>query len=166
MKKSIIFLISVLFACGIQAQTIKVPTQADANKAQENLKTETTKATGQANIGSLIGQLTSNISDNALTDAFKKNKAGFINSLSSVSDAAGASTALQKLQGGLLPTAMGAGWSKVKDTWLKDTKAANSLKGVASAASTLESNISSKFFKSSWASAKPTWEAGLKALSK
>jgi hypothetical protein len=166
MKKSILFVLAFLFLCGINAQTIKVPTKADANKAQENVKTETDKATGQANIGSLIGQLTNNISDNALTDSFKKNKTGFVNNLAGVKDAAGAASALQTLQGGLLPAAMSAGWGKVKDTWLKDVKAANSLKSVAGLASTLESNIGGNFLKSSWVQARPAWQAGLDALSK
>ena len=166
MKNLIMFFIAFLFVSGIQAQTLKVPAKTDATKAQESLKTETNNATGQANMGSLIGQLTNNISDNAFTDAFRNNKAGFINSLSSVKDIAGASSALQKLQGGLLPAAKDAGWSKVKDKWLKDTKAANSIKSVASSASLLESNISDKFFKGNWASVKPAWEAGLKTLSK
>jgi hypothetical protein len=166
MKQSILFLFAVLFVCGIQAQTLKVPTKADAAKTQESIKTETNKATSQANIGSLIGQLTNNVSDNALTDTFKKDKAGFVNNLSKVNDAEGASKALQTLQGGLLPTAMDAGWAKVKDKWLKDAKTANSVKSVAGLASTLESNISVKNFKSSWAQARPTWQAGLNALSK
>jgi hypothetical protein len=166
MRKQIIFLLSVLFACGIQAQTLKIPTKIDAAKTQENLKTETNKATSQANIGSLIGQLTNNISDNALTDSFKKNKTGFISSLANVKDAAGASTALQTLQSGLLPTAMNAGWSKIKDKWLKDAKAANSLKSISGVVNTLESNIKGKNFKSGWAQVRSTWQAGLSALSK
>jgi len=166
MKKSILFVFTVLFMCGIQAQTLKIPTKADATKAQENVKTETDKTTGQANIGSLIGQLTNNISDNAFTDTFKKDKTGFINKLAGVKDAAGAASALKTLQGGLLPAAMGAGWGKVKDTWLKDVKAAGSLKSVAGLASTLESNIGANFLKSSWAQARPAWQAGLSALSK
>ena len=166
MKKSFLFLVSIFVAYALQAQTLKVPTKADAGKAQENMKTVAGPAANQANIGSLIGQLTDNISDDALTDSFKKNKTGFVKNLANVNDAAGASSALQTLQGGLLPTAMDAGWGKVKDKWLKDTKAANSLKSVAGVTSTLESNIGDKFFKGSWAKARPAWQAGLSALSK
>lgn len=166
MKKSIIFLFTVFLTYGIQGQTLKVPAKTDVNKAQENVKTGAGPAASQANIGSLIGQLTDNISDDALTDSFKKNKTGFVKNLANVKDAAGAASALQTLQGGLLPTAMDAGWGKVKDKWLKDTKAANSIKSVAGVTSTLESNIGDKFFKSNWTKARPAWQAGLSALSK
>ena len=166
MKTNLILIFAVLLVYGIQAQTIKVPAKTDVTKAQESVTTEANKANSQANIGSLIKQLTSNISDNAFTDVFKKNKAGFLSSLGSIKDVAGASSALQKLQGGLLPSAMDAGWSKVKDKWLKDVKAASSLKSVAGLVSTLESNISSSFLKKSWAQARPAWQAGLNALSK
>lgn len=166
MKKSIIFIFTFLIAFGVQAQTIKVPTKADAAKAQESVKNESNKATAQANIGSLIGQLTNNISENAFTDAFKKNKTGFANKLADIKDAAGAAGALQSLQGGLLPAAMGSGWGKVKDKWLKDVKAASSLKSVAGLVSMLESNIGNSFLKKSWTQARPAWQAGLNALSK
>jgi uncharacterized protein YidB (DUF937 family) len=166
MKKSILFLLSIFVVSALQAQTLKVPTKADAGKAQENIKAAASPAASQANIGSLIGQLTDNISDDALTDSFKKNKTGFVKNLANVNDAAGAASALQTLQGGLLPTAMDAGWGKVKDKWLKDTKVASSIKSVAGVTSTLESNIGDKFFKGSWANARPAWQAGLSALSK
>lgn len=166
MKKTLIPFFVVLFACAIQAQTLKVPTKSDAAKAKENLKTETAPVSNQANIGNLLSQLTNNISDDAFTDSFKKNKTGFLSSLGNVGDAAGASKALQTLQGGLLPTAMDSGWGKVKDKWLKDTKAANSVKSVAGVTSTLESNIDDKYFKGNWAKVRPAWQAGLNTLSK
>ena len=90
----------------------------------------------------------------------------FISKVNNVSDAAGASSALQSLQGGLLPSAMDAGWGKVKDKWIKDAKTAKTVKSVAGVAGTLESNISGKFFKGNWATARPAWEAALSTLAK
>ncbi len=161
---SLIFL--VLFAFGMQAQNIKVPTTTDVKKAEQSVTTEATKAASQANIGSLIGQLTNGISDNAFTDSFKKNKTDFVSKVGNVSDAAGASSALQTLEGGLLPTAMDAGWGKVKDKWVKDAKTAKTVKSVAGIAGTLESNISPKYFKGNWATARPAWQAALSTLAK
>ena len=166
MKKSIIVLIAVLFGYGIQAQNIKLPTSTDVKKAEQSAKSETSKVTEQASIGNVISQLTSNISDDALTSSFKKNKGDFISKTNNVKDAAGASSALQSLQGGLLPTAMDAGWGSVKDKWVKDAKTATTVKTVAGLAGTLESNVSDKYFKGSWASARPAWQAALSTLSK
>lgn len=165
--KTKLFLISFILAAFLsQAQDLKLPTSVDTKKAEQSVKAEAAKTTGQANIGSLIGQLTSNISDNAFTDSFKKNKGDFISKTNNISDAAGASSALQSLQGGLLPTAMDAGWGSVKGKWLKDAKTANTVKGVAGVAGTLESNISDSFFKGTWAKARPAWQAALGALAK
>ena len=166
MKARMLLICFVLFAFGMQAQDIKVPTSTDVKKAEQNVKSEAAKTTNQTSIGSLIGQLTSGISDNAFTDSFKKNKGDFISKVNKVSDAAGASSALQSLQGGLLPSAMDAGWSKVKNKWIKDAKAANTVKSVAGVAGTLESNISGKYFKGSWATARPAWQAALSTLAK
>ncbi|MCX6280351.1 MAG: hypothetical protein NTU51_00125 [Bacteroidetes bacterium] len=166
MKTTSLLICFVLFAFGIQAQNIKLPTNTDVKKAEQSATTEVGKTTSQANIGNLIGQLTNGISDNAFTDSFKKNKTAFVSKVNNVSDAAGASSALQTLQGGLLPTAMDAGWGKVKDKWVKDAKTANTVKTVAGVAGTLESNISGKYFKGSWATARPAWEAALSALAK
>jgi hypothetical protein len=166
MKKTIYFIFTVLLISNIQAQTVKVPTKANTNAAQTDLNPESALSANQADIGNLIGQLTNNISDEAFTDSFKKNKSGFMSSLNNVKDAAGASNALQTLQGGLLQSAMDSGWGKVKDKWIKDTKGASSIKSVASAASTLESNINDKFFKGNWAKARPAWQAGMNTLSK
>jgi hypothetical protein len=166
MKKFIIFLFAILLITGIHAQNLKVPGSTDVKKAEQSVKNESSKATGTTNIGSLIGQLTSNISDEALTGAFKKNKSDFISKTNNVKDAAGASSALQSLQGGLLPTAMNAGWGSVKDKWVKDAKTANTVKSVAGLAGSLESNINSKFFKGNWAQARPAWQTALNTLSK
>jgi hypothetical protein len=166
MKKIIIVLAFVLPGFGIQAQTLKMPTSTDVKKAEQSAKSEASKVTEQANIGSVISQLTSNISDDALTSSFKKNKGDFISKTSNVKDAGGASSALQSLQGGLLPTAMDAGWGSVKDKWVKDAKTASTVKTVAGLAGTLESNISDKYFKGSWATARPAWQTALSTLSK
>lgn len=166
MKKSIAFLVVILFVSIVQAQLPKLPTKADLSKAQQSVKSETATVTDQVNPGSLISTLTNNISDTAFTDSFKKNKGSFLSSISSVKDAAGAGKALQTLQGGLLPSAMIKGWASIKDKWIKDAGTASTLKSFAGSAGILESNISDKFFKSSWIKAHPAWEAGLKALSK
>lgn|GEM_PF-840604 len=166
MKARLFLVCFVLFAFGLQAQNLKVPTSTDLKKTEQSVKTEASKTSSQAGIGSLIGQLTGNISDNSFTDSFKKNKGDFISKVNNVNDAAGASSALQSLQGGLLPSAMDAGWGKVKDKWLKDAKTANTVKSVAGVAGTLESNISGKYFKGSWATARPAWEAALSSLAK
>jgi hypothetical protein len=166
MKTASIFLLTLLLGLGIQAQNIKLPGSADVKKVEQNVKSETGKVTEQANIGNVISQLTSNISDDALTSTFKKNKSDFISKTNNVKDAAGASSALQTLQGGLLPTAMDAGWGSVKDKWVKDAKTASTVKTVAGLAGTLESNVSDKFFKGSWATARPAWQAALSTLSK
>jgi hypothetical protein len=166
MKARMFLVCFVLFAFGMQAQNIKVPTSSDVKKTEQSVKTEASKISSQAGIGSLIGQLTSNISDNAFTDSFKKNKGDFISKVNNVIDASGASSALQSLQGGLLPSAMDAGWGKVKDKWVKNAKTAKTLKSVAGVAGTLESKINGKYFKGGWATARPAWEAALSTLAK
>jgi hypothetical protein len=166
MKTRTLFICFVLAAFLSHAQDLKLPTSNDVKKAEQSVKTEAAKTTSQANIGSLIGQLTGNISDNAFTDKFKKSKGDFITKTNKITDGAGASTALQSLQAGLLPTAMDAGWGKVKDKWVKDAKTANTVKSVAGVAGTLESNINDSFFKGTWAQARPAWQAALGALAK
>jgi len=166
MKKSILIILAILVVCAVQAQLPKLPSKADMTKAQQSVKSETAGVTDQANPGGLISTLTNNISDTAFTDSFKKNKSGFLSSLSNVKDASSAGKALQTLQGGLLPSAMSKGWATIRDKWIKDAGTASTLKSFAGSAGTLESNISDKFFKSSWVKAHPAWEAGLKALSK
>ncbi|MEI7983631.1 MAG: hypothetical protein WCI71_18430 [Bacteroidota bacterium] len=166
MKKLSMLICLLLFFTGIKAQDIKLPTTNDIKKAEQTVQTEAAKVTNQANIGQLIGQLTSGISDGAFTDAFKKNKGSFLGKANNIKDAAGASSAIQSLQGGLLPTAMDAGWSKVKTKWIKDAKMAKTVKSVAGVAEQLESNISDKFFKPDWLKARPAWQAALSAISK
>jgi len=157
---------AILLVSGIQSQNIKLPGAADVKKAEQSVKSEASKVTNQANIGSAIGQLTGNISDGAFTESFKKNKSDFISKTNSVKDAAGASSALQSLQAGLLPTAMDAGWGSVKNKWVKDAKTATTVKQVASLTSLLESNVSDKYFKGDWAKARPAWQTALNTLSK
>ena len=166
MRTSALLICLVFFAFTMNAQDLKLPTSNDVKKAEQNVKTETNKATSQANIGSLIGQLTNNISDKSLTDSFKKNKSAFVNKVNNIKDASGASSALQSLQSGILPSAMDAGWAKVKDKWIKDAKTANTLKSVAGVTSTLESNINSSSFKGNWATARPAWQTALSTLAK
>lgn len=166
MKKSILLLFTMVFVLGMNAQSLKVPSTTDTKKAQSSLNSQASSVADQASIGSLIGQLTDNISDDAFTDSFKKDKGDFIKKTNEVTDAAGASSALQSLQAGLLPMAMDAGWSKVKSSWLTDAKAANTVKSVAGVTSMLESNIGGKFFKGSWASARPAWQAALNSMAK
>ena len=166
MKTKLFFICFILAAFLSQAQDLKLPTSTDDKKTEQSVKTETAKTTGQASIGSLIGQLTGNIEDKAFTDKFKKSKGDFISKTNNITDGAGASTALQSMQAGLLPSAMDAGWGKVKDKWVKDTKTANTVKGVAGVAGTLEKNINQSAFKGTWAQARPAWEAALGALAK
>ncbi len=166
MKTRTFLLCFIMSAFLIQAQTLKVPTTKDVKKAEQSTKTEVAKTTDQASIGSLIGQLTGNISDNSFTDSFKKNKSDFVAKTNTIKDAAGASTALQSLQGGLLPTAMDAGWGSVKGKWLKDAKTANTVKSVAGLTGTLEKNLNPSVFKGSWGQARPAWQAALGALAK
>ncbi len=166
MKTKLLIIASILLGFGVQAQNIQVPTSGDMKKLEQNVKSEAEKTTSQINIGSLIGQLTNNISSEAFTDSFKKNKSAFISKVNNVKDPSGASGALQTLQGGLLPSAMDAGWGSVKDKWVKDAKTASTVKSLAGLAGTLESNISDKYFKGDWAKARPAWQAALGALSK
>ena len=165
MRTTAVIFCMFLFATIMQAQ-IAIPSSADVKKAEQAATTEVSKASSQVNIGSLIGQLTNGISDNSFTDSFKKNKSDFVSKTSKVSDAAGASSALQTLAGGLLPAALDAGWGSVKSKWFKDAKTANTVKSVAGIAGTLESHISPKNFKGDWAAARPAWQAALGALSK
>ena len=166
MKTTSLIIGFILLGFGVRAQNINIPTSGDLKKVEQNLKSETGKTISQANVGSLIGQLTNNISDNALTDSFKKSKGDFISKVNNVKDPSGASSALQTLQGGLLPSAMDAGWGSVKNKWVKDAKTASTVKSVAGLAGTLETNISDKYFKGNWAKARPAWQAALGALSK
>ena len=166
MKRSIILVLAAILVCGIQAQNIKLPATPDVTKAEQNVKGEATKVASQAHIGNLIGQLTSNISDDALTSSFKKGKSDFSSKVNNVNDAAGASSALQKLQAGLLPSAMDKGWNSVKDKWVKDAKTASTVKTVAGLACTLESKVSPKYFKGTWAQSRPVWQTALSTLSK
>lgn len=166
MKKLILITCAILFVSGIQSQNVKLPGTAEVKTAEQSVKSEASKVTNQANIGSAIGQLTSNISDGAFNESFKKNKSDFISKTNSVKDAASASSALQSLQAGLLPTAMDAGWASVKNKWVKDAKTATTVKQVASLISLLESNVSDKYFKGDWAKARPAWQTALNTLSK
>jgi hypothetical protein len=166
MKKSILLLFTSLFILGMNAQSLKVPSTTDTKKAQSELSTQSSTLADQASIGNLIGELTNNISDEAFTDSFKKEKGDFIKKTNEVTDAAGASSALQSLQAGLLPMAMDAGWSKVKSSWLTNAKAANSVKNIAGITSQLESYVGDSFFKGSWASARPAWQAALNSMAK
>lgn len=166
MKTKLLIIGFILLGFGIQAQNIKVPTSGDLKRAEQNVKSEAEKATSQVNIGSIIGQLTNNISSEAFIDSFNKNKGSFISKVNDIKDPSGASSALQTLQGGLLPSVMDAGWGSVKDKWVKDAKTANTVKTVAGLASILESNISDKYFKGDWVKARPAWQAALGALSK
>ena len=165
MRTTAVICCMLLFAVFLQAQ-ISIPSSADVKKTQLAATTEVSKASSQANIGSLIGQLTNGISVNSFTDSFKKNKSDFVSKTSKVSDAAGASSALQTLAGGLLPAAMDAGWGAVKSKWFKDAKTANTVKSVAGIAGALESHISPNSFKGDWATARPAWQAALGALAK
>ena len=166
MKTKMLLIVFVASAFLAQAQNLKVPTTTDVKKVEQTTKTEVAKTTGQANIGSLIGQLTGNISDNSFTDSFKKNKGDFISKTNKISDPTGASSALQTLEGGLLPSAMDAGWGSVKSKWIKDAKTASTVQTVAGLAGTREKNINTSVFKGSWAQARPGWQAALGALSK
>jgi hypothetical protein len=164
MKTRFCLLITLALAASIiRSQDLNVPKSKDLQKA----KSETTKqATSQANLGGLVGQLTENISDKAFTDEFKKKKDDFTKSANNTKDAAGLSSSLQTLQGGLLPTAMDAGWGAVKGKWIKDAKSANTIKTVAGLTQTLESHISPSVFKGEWVKARPAWESALGSLTK
>ena len=91
MKKVVSLLILMAMATVVSAQDLKLPTSSDVKKAEQAVKSEAGKATSQANIGSLIGQLAGNISDGALTETFKKNKSDFISKTGKVTDVSGAS---------------------------------------------------------------------------
>jgi hypothetical protein len=164
MKTRFCLLMSLLLAASlIKAQELTVPKSKDLQKA----KSETTKqVTSQANLGGLVGQLTENLSDKAFTDEFKKKKDDFTKSAGNTKDAAGLSSSLQTLQGGLLPTAMDAGWGAVKGKWIKDAKTANTIKTVAGLTQTLESHISPSAFKGDWVKTRPAWESALGSLAK
>ena len=166
MKRLIAIFVTLAVACSLQAQNIKLPASTDVKKAEQSAKAQTGTVTGQANVGSLIGQLSGNISDDALTGALKKDKSEFISKANNAKDPAGASSALQSLEAGLLPAAMDAGWGTVKDKWIKDAKTANTVKSVASLTGTLESHISQKSFKGDWAKARPAWQTALNSLAK
>lgn len=164
MKTKSLFLCLIVAGFVAQAQ-IKIPTDKDIKNAEQSVNAEVSKASGTS-IGSLIGQLAGGISDNSLTESFKKGKSDFINQTNKVTDPAGAASALQSLEGGLLPTVMDAGWGTVKDKWIKDGKTANTVKTVAGLAGTLESHIKQSNFKGDWAKARPAWQAALGALAK
>jgi hypothetical protein len=156
-------IVLVLAMAYVNAQDIKVPTTKDIQKTENDA---TKQVTSKANLGGLVGQLTSNLSDKAFTSDFLKKKDSFTKSTAGTTDAAGLSSSLQTLQGGLAPTAMDKGWSTVKGKWLKDAKTANSIKSVAGLTQTLESHITPSVFKGEWTKTKPVWESALGTLSK
>lgn len=166
MKTTKLIALLVLFSLGIQAQSLKTPTTTEVKKADQSVQTGAVTTANQASIGSLIGQMTNNISDDAFTDSFKKDKSDFIKKADNIQDPAGASSALQTLQDGLLPTALNAGWGAVKGKWLQDSKSAKTIQDVAGLTGTLESNINPKVFKGEWAKVRPGWQTALKTLSK
>jgi len=93
----------------------------DVQKTTDNA---TKQVTSQANLGSLVGQLTNNLSDKAFTGEFKKKKDSFTKSVSGYHRCCRISKSLQTLEGGLAPAAMDAGWGAVKGKWIKDAKSA------------------------------------------
>ena len=164
MKTGISFIIAFFLVAGLAtAQDLKLPSSKDVQKTTNEVAKQTTP---QANLGSLIGQLTNNLLDKSFTSEFKAKKESFTKSLSSTSDASGLSKALQTLQGGLAHTAMDATWSSVKTKWIKDAKTANAIQSVASLTKILESHINQSAFKGSWAQARPVWQSALATLAK
>ncbi len=166
MKISTLISCFVLLALITQAQDIKVPTSSDIQASQQAMGAAVESTTTPVNIGGLLGQLAGNLSDDAFTESFKEKKSDFISEAGNIVNPEGASSALLSLQGGLVPSAMNAGWDAVKDSWIKDANTANTVKSVASLAGTLESQISDKYFSGTWATARPAWQAALSALSK
>ncbi|MGA3013934.1 MAG: hypothetical protein ABSD71_07850 [Bacteroidales bacterium] len=164
MNAKITLLIALVLVVGcINAQDIKVPSSKDVNKATA---TATKQVTSKADLGTLVSQLTNNLSDKAFTSDFLKKKESFTKTTSGTTDAAGLSSSLQTLQGGLVPNALDKGWGMAKTKWLKDAKSANDLKSVAGLTQTLESHISPAVFKSDWQKTKPVWESALNTLAK
>ena len=164
MKTKLMLTVVVIATCLTgYSQNLKVPKTDDLKKSGEAIQKTTT---APANMGSLVSELTNNISDNALTDSFKKDKPGFTEKVSKTTDAAGLGNSLATLGNGLKTSAMDAGWGAVKAKFVKDARAATSIKTVAGLAGQLESHISPASFKGSWAQARPVWESALGTLSK
>ena len=164
MKTRFLLMVALIAACLTgYAQDMKLPMSDDVKKAGQTVQK---KATSTASMGNLVGELTNNISDKALTDTFKKQKAGFTEKVSKTSDASGLGSSLATLGGGLKTSAMDAGWGAVKDKFVKDAKSATTLKTVAGLTGQLESHISTGSFKGSWAKARPVWQSALSTIAK
>jgi hypothetical protein len=161
-KLSLLIALFLAVAC-VNAQEIKMATSKDLNKATT---TATKQVTTKADLGTLVSQLTNNLSDMAFTTDFLKKKDSFTKTASGTTDAAGLSSSLQTLQGGLAPIALDKGWGMAKTKWLKDAKTANDVKSLAGLTQTLESHISPTVFKGTWQKTKPVWESALNTLAK
>jgi hypothetical protein len=164
MKIRMIVIVAFIATClSGYSQNLKVPKTDDLKKSGETVQKTTT---APANMGNLLGELTNNISDNAFTEDFKKQKSGFTDKVNKTTDASGLGGSLAMLGGGLKTGAMDAGWGAVKDKFVKDAKSATTIKTVAGLAGQLESHISPSSFKGTWGQARPVWQSALNTLSK
>lgn len=162
--KTAIMMIALIFAfAGLSAQDVTVPSQPDMNKAAGDASRQVGAG---GSVGSLMGQLSDNLKDEALTDEFKESKGQFASSAENTTDPGMLGTLLQKLQGGIASSAMDKGWDTVKEKWLTDTKTAGSVEKVAGLLQKLETHISPSAFKDSWSSVKPMWDNALGAIAK
>ena len=161
-KFAFILVLIAAFLTG-NSQNLKIPKTGDLKKTGESVQKA---ASSTVSIGNLVGELTSNISDNSLTDSFKTRKAGFTEKAGKTSDPAALGGSLADLSEGIKPTAMDAGWGAVKGKFVKDAKSATTVKTVAGLAGQLESHISPGSFKGSWAKARPAWQSALSTISK
>ena len=163
--KTKVILMAALLVVGLAgfSQNLGLPKTGDLKKAGESVQKTAAPA---ANAGSLVSQLTSNISDKSLTDSFNKQKPAFTDKAGKTADPAGLGNSLAALGGGLKPEAMDAGWGAVKDKFIKDAKSATTIKTVAGLAGQLESHIKPTSFKGTWAQARPAWQTALSTLSK
>ncbi len=164
MKRALLFLTLFIGTCLVSySQNLTLPKTPDLKKTGETVRKT---AVPTANMGNLVGELTNNLSDNTLTDEFKKQKPGFTNETVKTTDPAGLGNSLATLSNGIKPGSMDAGWNAVKGKFFKDAKSAGSIKTVAGLAGQLESHIKPDSFKGTWGKARPVWQNALKTLSK
>jgi hypothetical protein len=119
-------------------------------------------ASSAPNIGSLLGQLTNAINPAAFTDAFAASKSGFLNGLSSVTDAGGIASTVSSLASFIKPDMFKTGLSP--QTIADGASKVSSLADASDLLKNFEGGLKPEAFVSDWASKRSGWLNALNML--
>ena len=114
------------------------------------------------NISSLLGQLTNAINPSAFTDAFAGSKSGFLNGLSSVTNAGGIASTVSSLAGFIKPDMFKTGISP--QTIADGAGKVASMADATGLLTTFEGGLKPEAFVADWASKRSGWLNALSML--